>query len=246
MPSQLRAGSRRGDLPPAVDPAQLDLTARDEAEEQDERRVFRGQGALRLHASSEFLVKALNRVGGPQCLPLRSWEASRRPFPGTGEQRGTRQPERDRSCRSRERARPGAIAVATSDWIALPRTRPECCPQLFVHGRLDRDTNMLVNQLAQRGRVKLLRSRSFPDTLRHGAFLRWPPARAAGWSSTSSTGRMRHFSFSTSIGTPPGNPKDLRSLRLAASLPIPSSGYTDLCIPIFPVSITGRERQRPR
>src|SRR5262249_1291195 len=119
---------------------------------------------------------------------------------------GARQRERDRSRRSRERARLGAIAVATSNWIALPGTRPECRPQLFVHGRLNRGTNVLVNQLAQRGRLKLLCSRSFSDTVAHGAFLRWPAGRAAGRSCTSSTGRMRHFSFSTSLGTPPPYP----------------------------------------
>src|SRR5882762_149824 len=37
-----------GDLPPAVDPAQLDLPARHEAEQQSQRRVFARQRALRL------------------------------------------------------------------------------------------------------------------------------------------------------------------------------------------------------
>ncbi len=54
-----------------------------------------------------------------------------------------------------------------------------------------------MDQLAQREGLKVLRSRSFPDTLAHGAFLRWPPAGAAGWSCTSPTGRMRHLIFHT-------------------------------------------------
>jgi len=45
--------------------AQLDLPARDEAEEQDQRRGLARQRALRLHTAPEFLVKPLNRVRGP-------------------------------------------------------------------------------------------------------------------------------------------------------------------------------------
>jgi hypothetical protein len=37
--------------------------------------------------------------------------------------------------------------------------------------------------------------------------------------------------------------RSLVFLRLAASLLIPSSGYADLYIPTFPVSITSRERK---
>src|SRR5215467_11446089 len=39
------------------------------------------------------------------------------------------------------------------------------------------------------------------DTLAHDALLRWPPARAAGWSCTSPTGRMRHPNFHTTGDT---------------------------------------------
>jgi hypothetical protein len=53
-----------GDLPPAVDPAQLNLPTDHEAEEQDQRRVFARQRALRLHATPEFFVEPFNRVRG--------------------------------------------------------------------------------------------------------------------------------------------------------------------------------------
>ena len=66
-------------------------------------------------------------------------------------------------------------------------------PQVLVHGHLDRGADVLVNQFAERD--KLTRSDRLADTVCRGAFLRWPPARAAGWSCTSPTGRMRHFSF---------------------------------------------------
>src|SRR5215470_20263184 len=93
--------------------------------------------------------------------------------------------------------RPGlrAITVATPNMASLVGRRPERCAQFFVDGHLDRDADLVVDQLAEGG-LKLLRSCGFLDTLRHGPFLRWPPARAAGWSCTSPTGRMRHR-FST-------------------------------------------------
>src|SRR6267142_3009803 len=68
----------RRDSPPAVDPAQLDLAARHKAEEQDERGVFARQGALRLHAASEFSVKSLDRVCRAQRLPLHFGEGEER------------------------------------------------------------------------------------------------------------------------------------------------------------------------
>src|SRR5881409_389437 len=68
----------RGDFPPAVNPAQLDLPTHHEAEEQGQRRVFAGQRALRLHAPAKLLVEPLDRVRGAQRLPL--------PF-GEGEER---------------------------------------------------------------------------------------------------------------------------------------------------------------
>src|SRR5207249_1149114 len=52
----------RRDLLPAVDPAQLDLPACHETEEQDQRRVLARQRALRLHASAKFLVELRNVV----------------------------------------------------------------------------------------------------------------------------------------------------------------------------------------
>ena len=54
---------------------------------------------------------------------------------------------------------------------------------------------MLVDQLAQRDPLGLRRSSWLPDTLAHGAFLRWPPCQAAGWSCTSSTRKNAPFLF---------------------------------------------------
>src|SRR5207249_11086260 len=105
--------------------------------------------------------------------------------------------------RSRERPLPDAVAVASSDFAALVRTRPERGPQLLVHGRLDRDADVLVDQFAQRGGLRLMRSRIFLDTLAHGVFLRSPPCKAARWSCASPTGRMRHFSFPPEPGHDP-------------------------------------------
>src|SRR5882672_11390218 len=68
----------RGDFPPAVDPAQLDLPAGHETEEQDQGRIFTRERALRLHAAAKLLVEPLNRVRGAQRLPLRLGEAEER------------------------------------------------------------------------------------------------------------------------------------------------------------------------
>ena len=51
-----------GELPVAVELSQLDLTARDEAEEQDERAVLARQRALGLHSPAEFSVEPLDDV----------------------------------------------------------------------------------------------------------------------------------------------------------------------------------------
>src|SRR5437867_1225822 len=118
------------------------------------------------------------------------------------EEGGAGHGERDGPRWSRQRPRLDAIAVATSDFTALVGSRPERGPQFLMHGRLDRDADVLVDQFAQRDGLKLMRSDRLADKLPHGAFLRWPPAWAAGWSCISSTGRMRPFPFSTSPGTP--------------------------------------------
>src|SRR5258708_7396755 len=60
----------RGDLPPAVDPAQLDLPARYEAEEQDDGGVLTRERALRLYPAAIFFVESLDDVCGAQRLPL--------------------------------------------------------------------------------------------------------------------------------------------------------------------------------
>src|SRR5262245_56171350 len=59
-----------GDLPPAVDPAQPDLPARHETEEQYDGGVFTRERALRLHPAAEFFVEPLDDVCGAQRLPL--------------------------------------------------------------------------------------------------------------------------------------------------------------------------------
>ena len=60
----------RGDLTPAVEPAQSDLPADHEAEGQDKRRVLGRQRALGLHATTELSVQPLDHVCGPQRLAL--------------------------------------------------------------------------------------------------------------------------------------------------------------------------------
>jgi hypothetical protein len=59
----------------------------------------------------------------------------------------------------------------------------------LLHG----GTNVLVDQIAQRHRPLLMRKLQLLDTVVHGVFLRWSPAKATGW--WFPTGRMRHFHF---------------------------------------------------
>src|SRR3989442_13086441 len=66
---------------------------------------------------------------------------------------------------------------------------------IHQHVRLAIETAVHEELRAQRDPLGLMRSSWLPDTPTHGAFLRWPPGGAAGWSCTSPTGRMRHFSF---------------------------------------------------
>ena len=54
-----------GDLLPAVDFAQLDLTTRNKAEEQDHGGVLARQCPLCLHTAAELFVEALDHVGRP-------------------------------------------------------------------------------------------------------------------------------------------------------------------------------------
>jgi hypothetical protein len=49
---------------------------------------------------------------------------------------------------------------------------------LRVDGRLDGEPNMLVDQLTKRDSLRLVRDCWLPDTLAHGALLRWLPG---GW-----------------------------------------------------------------
>jgi hypothetical protein len=72
-----------------------------------------------------------------------------------------------------------------------------------MDGRLDRSADVLVDQFAERDRLKLMRADWLADTFAHGVFLRRPPWQAACWSCTSPTGRMRHFSFPPEPGHDP-------------------------------------------
>src|SRR4030095_15031302 len=119
---------------------------------------------------------------------------------GASEKGGPRQGELNRAGRSRECPLSDAVAIAPTDFTTLVRTRTERGPQPLVHGRLDRSADVLVDQCAGRDGVKLMCPRIFLDTLSHGVFLRWPPCKAARWSCTSPTGRMRHLSFPPNAG----------------------------------------------
>src|SRR2546425_7374658 len=68
----------RGNLPPAVDPAQPDLLARHEAKEQDQSRLFARQRALRLHAAAELFVQPFDHVCRALRLPLRLGKSGKR------------------------------------------------------------------------------------------------------------------------------------------------------------------------
>ena len=137
--------------------------------------------------------------------PLIARDDRRRPFcrAGASEEGGPRQRERNRASRSRERPLLDAIAVATSDFAALVRTRAERGPQLLVHGHLDRDADVLVDQFAERDGLKLLRSDRLADTLAHGAFLRWPPCQAAVGRALHQPEECATSLFSTRPGTRP-------------------------------------------
>jgi hypothetical protein len=49
------------DVAPSVDPAQPDLAADNESDEQDERGIFGGQATLGLHTPAELLVQRVPR-----------------------------------------------------------------------------------------------------------------------------------------------------------------------------------------
>src|SRR6059036_1975662 len=111
------------------------------------------------------------------------------------EQCGARHGQGYRPAWTGQRARLGAVAVPAPYFAALIRPRSQRGAQLLVDGRLDGEPNVLVDQLAQRDPLGLMRSSWLPDTLAHGAFLRWPPCQAAGWSCTSSTRKNAPFLF---------------------------------------------------
>ena len=66
--------------------------------------------------------------------------------------RGAGQRERQRPGRAGQRARLDAVAVPAPLAVPLVAPGPERDRQLFVHRRLDRDPDLRMNQLAQRGR----------------------------------------------------------------------------------------------
>src|SRR5581483_639476 len=60
---------------PPIDPAHPNLAAQDQATQQQLRHLRGGQRPLRLHPPAELPIDPLNRVGGPQRLPLTPREA---------------------------------------------------------------------------------------------------------------------------------------------------------------------------
>src|SRR5207249_5044312 len=96
-----------------------------------------------------------------------------------------------------------AVAIPAPRVVALVALGAERARQLFVHGRLDRDPDLHMNQLPQRGRPLLTHRLRLPDTLRHGAFLRRPSWRTAGWWLNFPPEECAISRFSTSSGTPP-------------------------------------------
>ena len=68
----------RAEVRIAVELAQRDLPGGDEAEEEQERTVLRGQRALRVHAPAEFLVQPFDAVGGTEPA------SQARGYPGRG------------------------------------------------------------------------------------------------------------------------------------------------------------------
>src|SRR3990172_2077056 len=62
-------------LVPAVDAPHPDLTTAQQPEQEQLRRLGIGERALRLNASPELAMEPLDRIGGPQRLPLARREA---------------------------------------------------------------------------------------------------------------------------------------------------------------------------
>src|SRR6266481_1709449 len=97
----------RVDFLPAVDPAQLDLPARYEAEEQDQRRVFARQRALRLHAArgvvdalpADELDRAVGLVGHHPIAVHLLLEDQALSVEGPADQRGLHQGHRGETGR---------------------------------------------------------------------------------------------------------------------------------------------------
>ena len=166
-----------------------------------------------LRAANPPGVAARRIGGGPRFIhllhpPLIARKDRRHLFlrAGSPEQLGPRQRERDRPTRSCQRPFLGVIAVVPPRLAAPLRRRLQRGPQFLVNRRLNRDADVLIDQLAQRDRFHGMRSCRLPATLGDGAFLRWPPCQAVGWSLTLPTGRMRHFSFPHQSGRHHGEP----------------------------------------
>ncbi len=141
-----------------------------------------------LEASANPPGVAARQVGGRHRFihlphpPLIAWQDRRGPFLAS-EQGRARQRERERPGGADQRPLLAAVAIAPPDLAALVRRRPQDGQQLLVDRRLDRASDVLVDQFPQRDRLELMRSGRLPDTLAHGAFLRWPPWQAVGWRS---------------------------------------------------------------
>jgi len=63
---------------PAIDLSEPELFRKQEAKQQEHQRRFAGKAALGLHATLEFQVDALDRVGCLDALPLLLREAVER------------------------------------------------------------------------------------------------------------------------------------------------------------------------
>src|SRR5262249_29133434 len=100
--------------------------------------------------------------------------------PGGGEHGGTGDREGQGPGRARQHPGLGAIAIPASAPAAGVPWRAQRRRQLHVHRDLDRAPHGRVNQFAERPRVPIMRPPAQLDMLCHGAFLRWPPGRAAG------------------------------------------------------------------
>jgi hypothetical protein len=133
------------DLSPTVDPAQVDLPAHHEAEDQHHGRPFARERALRLDAAAELSVKPFDHVRRPQRFPLGlgkveepdEFVASLRRFARTPRQRLVQ-------------LRSKAVYAARAAWpLAAYTIRSEECAISFSHTTRDAALNCLNGEWSQ-------------------------------------------------------------------------------------------------